>query len=266
MSELLISTIILYWNILKKQIETDSQDSGVSDSNKITLSKARADIANAFLAGTKTAAQAVESCILYLGKFGVEYQNSLLDEINSVLDELITMKNTMSQTLIILQNFRKFTKVMSLVYEVLRVNVIFTSGRTLLHDELIEFVDKTGEKRRYNIPKGTTVFGNGAAINYDEDYWRGITKQDNNYYTDPFNFDPTRYINPETNTLMQQTETVFWGVGKRFCIGQQLAIKQLCVVIVLLIQQYTFSVASHHHIPRLMIEYTAPISVHVEKR
>ncbi len=64
---------------------------------------------------------------------------------------------------------------------------------------------------------------------HGEDYWR-----------DPDEFDPERFIDGETNTLRRDERCIPFMIGRRFCIGQTLAEKQLFLFFVTLLQRFKF--------------------------
>ena len=75
----------------------------------------------------------------------------------------------------------------------------------------------------YLIPKDTIVFSNLMRIHYDERYWE-----------DPSAFNPERFYDKEAKKCKKYINLVPFGIGKRFCLGQPLAEKELFLFMILL--------------------------------
>ena len=68
----------------------------------------------------------------------------------------------------------------------------------------------------YKIPAGTIVMGNLIGIHHDERFW-----------TKPDVFDPDRFFDKDNNACLNSPNLVPFSVGKRYCLGQSLAEKEL---------------------------------------
>ena len=66
-------------------------------------------------------------------------------------------------------------------------------------------------------------------INHDERHW-----------TDPMVFNPDRFYNKEDNEYVPNDNLVTFGVGKRSCLGQNLAEKHLFFFLVQLVKAFKF--------------------------
>ena len=86
---------------------------------------------------------------------------------------------------------------------------------------------------KYEIPKGTFVFPNLYGLMHDE-----------NHFKNPETFDPRRFLAEKKNGPMvfQPDERVIpFSTGKRSCLGQTLAEKELFLFFTGLMQNFTFS-------------------------
>ncbi|XP_063968074.1 cytochrome P450 2U1-like [Lytechinus pictus] len=64
----------------------------------------------------------------------------------------------------------------------------------------------------YDIPKGTVILPNQWAIHHDPDLWKN-----------PDEFNPDRFLDPETKQVVQREELIPFSIGRRRCIGEELA-------------------------------------------
>ena len=103
----------------------------------------------------------------------------------------------------------------------------------------------------YEIPKGTFVFPNLYGLMHDE-----------NHFKNPETFDPRRFLAEKKNGPMvfQPDERVIpFSTGKRSCLGQTLAEKELFLFFTGLMQNFTFSPAdSIEKLPDYHISATHP--------
>ncbi|KAM4770940.1 cytochrome P450 1B1 [Rhinophrynus dorsalis] len=83
----------------------------------------------------------------------------------------------------------------------------------------------------YNIPKGTVVFVNQWSVNHDPQKW-----------TDPQEFNPSRFL--DENGFLDKdlvSNVMIFSVGKRRCIGEELAKIQLFLFTSVLVHQCIFT-------------------------
>ncbi|KAJ2934711.1 hypothetical protein H1R20_g2360, partial [Candolleomyces eurysporus] len=87
------------------------------------------------------------------------------------------------------------------------------------------------EYKGYHIPAGTIVIANQWAMLHDE-----------NVYTDPFEFNPDRFINPETGKIdysrARDPGNTCFGFGRRICPGRFMALESLWLSIASLIATF----------------------------
>ena len=87
----------------------------------------------------------------------------------------------------------------------------------------------------YSIPKETPVYANVWEVMHGEDYW-----------TDPEVFRPDRFLTPE-NKFRKDERCIPFMLGKRFCIGQTLALNQLFLFFSGLLQKFDFEAPQGAH-------------------
>merc|ERR1712110_1362423 len=107
------------------------------------------------------------------------------------------------------------------IHEVLRHScVVYTTPHATTEE--VEF-------QGYTIPKGTSVFANTSHIMNDPKHW-----------DKPEEFNPDRFLDDEGN-FKKNDRCIPFLVGKRHCLGQQLAQHQLFLFLAGLLQAFTFS-------------------------
>lgn len=98
---------------------------------------------------------------------------------------------------------------------------------TLKRDIIDEYGLKLGG---YHLPKGTTLLGGTYAIHTNDKYW----SKPNEFYVEHFLDDQDRFKKSEYFSL--------FGYGRRNCVGQSFAIKELFAVLSGILYRYKFSV------------------------
>ncbi|XP_069722814.1 cytochrome P450 1A5-like [Phaenicophaeus curvirostris] len=85
----------------------------------------------------------------------------------------------------------------------------------------------------YYIPKDRCVFVNQWQVNHDEKLWK-----------DPMTFNPERFLNAERTEVnkVDGEKVIIFGLGKRRCIGENIARWQVFLFLSTLLQQLEFSV------------------------
>ena len=83
----------------------------------------------------------------------------------------------------------------------------------------------------YDIAKGTTIISNIYAVHYDPKIWG-----------DPKNFRPERFLSEDGRTVQKHDCLIPFSVGKRTCLGFNLALDQLFLFISCLVQRFEISV------------------------
>ena len=84
---------------------------------------------------------------------------------------------------------------------------------------------------KYNIPKGATLYGVTHTMHRDPDNF----ERPNEFYLEHF-------IDSKNGHFKLNKNFVIFGIGKRNCIGQSLAIKELFCILTHLLHRYKFSI------------------------
>lgn len=82
--------------------------------------------------------------------------------------------------------------------------------------------------RGYTIPKGTVVIPNLWSVHRDPSVW-----------DTPDDFNPSRFLD-EQGKLMRKEYFIPFGIGRRVCMGEQLAKMELFLMFTNLMQAFTF--------------------------
>ncbi|KAJ7327062.1 hypothetical protein JRQ81_016821 [Phrynocephalus forsythii] len=80
----------------------------------------------------------------------------------------------------------------------------------------------------YNIPKGSVIIPNLWSVHRDPKIWEK-----------PDDFYPARFLD-ENGQLLKKETFIPFGIGKRVCMGEQLAKMELFLIFVSLLQSFTF--------------------------
>ncbi|XP_030838640.1 cytochrome P450 2U1-like [Strongylocentrotus purpuratus] len=81
----------------------------------------------------------------------------------------------------------------------------------------------------YDIPKGTVVLPNLWAIHHDPNLWKN-----------PDEFNPDRFLKPDTKHVVQREELIPFSIGRRRCIGEELAKVELYLFFTHLLCRFHF--------------------------
>eukprot|EP00092_Neocalanus_flemingeri_P024062 GFUD01026100.1.p1 GENE.GFUD01026100.1~~GFUD01026100.1.p1 ORF type:complete len:533 (+),score=117.47 GFUD01026100.1:101-1699(+) len=161
-----------------------------------------------FIAGTETTSTTLMWAILFL-LHHPEVQTKLHKELDEVVGS--SMPSMMEDD----KNL-PYTK--AVIKEVLRCSSIIYAG-------IPHMTSKTLKIRGYEIPAGTTILANICYVMHDPDKWE-----------EPDVFNPDRFLNAPHNPNFMP-----FLVGKRFCLGQALAEKQLFIFFTTLVQNFWFA-------------------------
>ena len=88
------------------------------------------------------------------------------------------------------------------------------------------------------IPKDSIVLGNVKRIHHDHRYWN-----------EPHTFDPERFYDRANNKCISSNNLIPFLVGKRYCLGQTLAEKELFLFLVGLMRAFEFHPSPDHPLP-----------------
>eukprot|EP01084_Bolivina_argentea_P128761 227532_1 len=183
-----------------------------------------ADILLTFVAGTDTTANTFEYGMVLLGKqpeIQEIVRNEILSNVNKNTNEIIYDINVLLKV----PHFR------ALIHEILRISSIAKIGgpHYIAHKDL--FVNN------YRFPKGSTVF-------YNTDYIHNYSKNENWTYDTNNNQKQICLENwlkndSDGNCKFYQNESfILFGEGKRDCVGRQLALKEMRILVGYMLLNY----------------------------
>ncbi|XP_064620473.1 vitamin D 25-hydroxylase-like isoform X2 [Lineus longissimus] len=150
-------------------------------------------------------------------------QKRCFDQINEVLGTVEKPSWEMRE---------KLTYVMATLLEVLRHANIAPQGvpHAASRDTMVN---------GYFIPKDTMVFMNLYHVHMDPKYW-----------PEPKAFKPERWIDGQ-GKLIRHEAFIPFSIGKRHCLGEQLAKQELLLVTVCLLQKFEFVLPENYKLPDL---------------
>ncbi|CAJ1960653.1 unnamed protein product [Sphenostylis stenocarpa] len=109
-----------------------------------------------------------------------------------------------------------------------------------------------------DVPKGFNLWIMVASLHTNPDIWGD----------DAYKFKPERFANGTSGSCKLPHVYMPFGVGPRVCLGQNLAIIELKMLIALMVSKFTFSLSPHYvHSPtlRLLIEPEHGVNILVKK-
>lgn len=168
-------------------------------------------IGDLFIAGTDTTANSVLWILLYMVLYP-EIQDKVQAEIDTVVGTQRVPSLTDKGSL-------PFTE--ATIMEVQRMTVVVPLAIPHMASETKEF-------KGYTIPKGTLVFPNLWSVHRDPTVWEN-----------PDTFNPARFLDKEGKLLRKECFIPF-GIGRRVCMGEQLAKMELFLMVTNLLQAYKF--------------------------
>jgi len=193
---------------IKKMMETTDENS--SFHGKHGEGNIQRTMLDVFGAGSETTSSILTFAFNYLTRFP-EMQRKVQEEIDSVVGSRAPELNDRP----------KMPYTDAVIHEVLRHScIVYTTPHATTED--VEF-------HGYTIPKGTSVFANTSHIMNDPKHW-----------DKPEEFNPDRFIDSD-GKFKKNERCIPFLVGKRYCLGQQLAQHELFLFLTGLLQAFTFS-------------------------
>ncbi|XP_035516398.1 cytochrome P450 2U1 [Morone saxatilis] len=168
-------------------------------------------IGDLFIAGTDTTANSVLWFLLYM----VSHPD-IQDMVQAEIDEVVGRDRDPSFND---KGSLPFTE--ATIMEVQRLTVVVPLAIPHMASERTEF-------RGYTIPKGTVVLPNLWSVHRDPTVW-----------DDPDRFNPARFLDDEGKLLRKECFIPF-GIGRRVCMGEQLAKMELFLTVTSLLQAFKF--------------------------
>uniref|UniRef100_A0A8C2EK70 Cytochrome P450, family 2, subfamily U, polypeptide 1 n=1 Tax=Cyprinus carpio TaxID=7962 RepID=A0A8C2EK70_CYPCA len=168
-------------------------------------------IGDLFIAGTDTTTNSVLWSILYMSLYP-DVQEKVQQEIDAVVGServpSLTDKGNLPYT-------------EATIMEVQRMTVVVPLSIPHMASETTEF-------RGYTIPKGTVIIPNLWSVHRDPTVWEN-----------PDDFNPGRFLD-EQGKLLRKDCFIPFGIGRRVCMGEQLAKMELFLMFTSLMQAFTF--------------------------
>ncbi|XP_036199574.1 cytochrome P450 2U1 [Myotis myotis] len=190
-------------------------------------------ISDLFIAGTDTTSNSLLWCILYMS-LNPDIQEKVHEEIERAIgaDRVpsFTDKAQMPYTEATIMEVQRLTMVVPLSIPHM------TSEKTVLQG--------------YTIPKGTVIVPNLWAVHRDPAIWEK-----------PDDFNPNRFLDDQGQLIKRETFIPF-GIGKRVCMGEQLAKMELFLTFVSLMQSFTFALPKDSQKPLLTGKYGLTLAPH----
>ncbi|XP_008842003.1 cytochrome P450 2U1 [Nannospalax galili] len=190
-------------------------------------------IGDLFIAGTDTTTNSLLWCLLYMA-LNPDVQKKVHEEIESVIgcDRAPSLmdKARMPYTEATIMEVQRLTMVVPLAIPHM------TSEQTVL--------------RGFTIPKGTMILPNLWLIHRDPAIWEK-----------PDDFCPNRFLDDQGQLLKKETFIPF-GIGKRVCMGEQLAKMELFLMFVSLMQSFMFALPEDSPKPILTGRFGLTLAPH----
>ncbi|XP_039199952.1 cytochrome P450 2U1 isoform X1 [Crotalus tigris] len=168
-------------------------------------------IADLFIAGTETTSNTLLWSLLYMSLHPQE-QRKVQKEIELVIgcNRPPTLADKVHMPL-----------TEATIMEVQRMTVVVPLS-------IPRMASETTELQGYTIPKGSVIIPNLWSVHRDPNKWEN-----------PDDFCPARFLD-ENGQLLKKEIFIPFGIGKRVCMGEQLAKMELFLMFVSLLQSFTF--------------------------
>lgn len=208
-----------------------------------------ADIFLMFGAGTDTTSVTTEWGLLLIAR-QPDIQNKVRNELMTVLERNnIDYKNDSANIQYDIKLLRQLPLFRALIHEILRISGVIRLG---VAHSLAKDMDITmDDGKKYKLPKGCT-------IRYNVDCMHNDYLGKENWKNREFNLDFQQiclqnWIKSDNGKFYQNPSFFTFGSGKRDCVGKQLAMKELRVILGYLLLNYRFSLQPKYmkmkHIP-----------------
>ncbi|KAI8497864.1 hypothetical protein Bbelb_245160 [Branchiostoma belcheri] len=180
-------------------------------------------IGDLFLAGTETTSSTLTWALLYMLR-----HPDVQDNVHREIDENIGQNFTPSVSH---RSLLPYTE--AVLAEVMRINPIAANG--VMHS-----TSNDTTLFGYDIPKDTTVFPNLWAVLHDPEV-----------YPEPDVFKPERFLD-DSGQFRKGDNFIPFSMGRRVCLGEQLARMELFLFFTSLMQHFTFKLPEGAPLPSTM--------------
>ncbi|XP_062838873.1 cytochrome P450 2U1 [Anolis carolinensis] len=168
-------------------------------------------IADLFIAGTDTTSNTLLWSLLYLSLHPQEQK-----KVQAEIDLVIGRERPPSLADKAQMPFTEAT-----IMEVQRMTVVVPLS-------IPRMASETTKLQGYTIPKGSVIIPNLWSVHRDPKIWEK-----------PDDFHPARFLD-ENGQLLKKETFIPFGIGRRVCMGEQLAKMELFLMLVSLLQTFTF--------------------------
>ncbi|KAM4595017.1 cytochrome P450 2U1 isoform 1-T1 [Fundulus diaphanus] len=203
-------------------METLAQQAAGEEGSSFTEDYLFYIIGDLFIAGTDTTTNSVLWVLLYM----VLYPDTQ-EQVQAEMDRVVGRRRPPSLTD---RGSLPFTE--ATIMEVQRLTAVVPLSIPHMASETTEF-------KGYTIPKGTVIMPNLYSVHRDPSVW-----------DDPGAFNPARFLDDEGKLLRREFFIPF-GVGRRVCMGEQLAKMELFLTVTGLLQAFRFRLPDGKPAPSL---------------
>eukprot|EP00057_Strongylocentrotus_purpuratus_P013510 XP_011667984.1 PREDICTED: cytochrome P450 2C15 [Strongylocentrotus purpuratus] len=196
-----------------------------------------------FIAGTETTASALAWFFLFMAAHP--------DIQEQVFKEIVTTIG--SERAPVYDDRKNMPYTEATLAEVLRHRPVAPFGLPHVADETIHVRD-------YVIPKGSTILANILGIHHDPEL-----------FPEPSKFDPNRFLSDDGQTFVKNDAYTAFGLGRRSCLGEQLAKMEFFLFATSVLQRFTIRLPagatpdySIGH--RMMTLLPSDFYIHLDKR
>ncbi|KAH1120038.1 hypothetical protein GLYMA_17G249400v4 [Glycine max] len=198
-----------------------------NETQKLSMVEIVDDCKNFYMAGKETSANSLSWALLLLG-INQEWQSKAREEVLSVLGP---NTSPTSEAL----NDLKLVSVNLILQETLR---LYPNPGTLVRQ-----ASKRVQLRNIDIPVGTQLYLSITTAHHDPKLWG----------EDALEFNPMRFVEPRKHLAPYFP----FGLGPNYCVGQNLALFEMKIVLVMVLQRYSFVVSpTYAHGPMLLMTVT----------
>ncbi|XP_033110727.1 cytochrome P450 2U1-like [Anneissia japonica] len=193
-------------DIYRTQISKDK--SGVTSFDEANMAFVTADL---FVAGTETTATTLLWALLYMTLYP-DIQQKVQDE----LDKVVGAGSHPTK-----EHIQRLPYTEAVLLEIQRMGAIVPLG--VPHAASLDT-----KFHGYDVKKGTIIIANIFAVLRDPDLWE-----------DPNVFDPNRFLDAN-NQVVRREELIPFSIGRRACLGEQLAKMELYLFFTNLMMRFNF--------------------------
>jgi len=214
--------IDIYLKEITRRRNTLGQSSSVQDMeySNFNVEQLTTICLDFFQAGSETSSTTLSWAILYLSLYP-EIQKNCWMEIDQYLGDRLPKKEDISRLIYCVAT----------IQEIQRISCV--APATLIHA-----TTRDVKVKDFVIPKNTLMVANLSKFMMDSDA-----------FPEPDKFKPERFINKDGNELRKINQFVPFGMGKRICAGESLAVSELFIFFVMLIQRLQFDPPLNHPMP-----------------